>query len=333
MRPSSAVAPVHALHRAVAVVAHPGLSIPEVEAAAAVIVRAVDDVVDCLLVVPRNDPCGRVVAVSLPALEVRGEDREAVHDAREAARVHGLIRHARARERHAEVVALRALVVEARDGAAAAVAVAGAEGGVRRGVRDAARVGQRADVQQRAVARAVELVERARVGAVERARDGEGRDAGRARRKQNVAGPLRLDVSRPVRRRVRDQASGGARVLQVCRAGGGPAPRRGAAVESEARTRLERVARRLRGRDRRARRQRADVAARRDVAAGEAVRLRRRGGGGREQGRRRRGSEQKWAHCSGGTVGGIRLRQCSGARPAAWRPRARRAPRRLAGTS
>ena len=197
--PDLDVAEVDGLHGAVAVVVVVGLGVAVVEAAAAVVVRAVEDGVLAFRVVAGGDVLGAVVAVAVAGGDVDAVGLVAVDRDRRRGGVGEAVGAGggTAGGRVGEVVAVAGLVVDLGDDAGRARA----ERVLRRGVGDPARA-ERADVRRGVVRGAPDLVQRPVVGGVQRPGRAVRRHAGRA------AGGV--DVARLLRRRPRRREAAGA---------------------------------------------------------------------------------------------------------------------------
>ena len=183
--PDLDVAEVDGLHGAVAVVVAVRLGVAVVEAAAAVVVRAVEDRVHALGVVPGGDAVGVVVAVAGAGRHEDAVGLVTSHRGGRGGRVGEVVGAARGTAAGClgEVVAAARLVVDDRDQAGRARAERVLGGGV--GV--PARL-QDTDVPGRVVRGAPNLVERSVVRGIQRPRRAVRRHAG------GVAG--RVDVAR-----------------------------------------------------------------------------------------------------------------------------------------
>ena len=186
--PGGGGAIVGGLHRAGAHGAAVGRGIAVVEAAAAVVMVSVDDIVHPLRLVVHGETAGVVAAVAhaghdigsvdlLPAEEGGGHVGDGAGV--ETALVRSL---ERSRRRRQQVIAHPGLVVNHRDVAHGAFA----KGVLRRGIGDTVLSG--IDVQRRTVAFADHLIQRAAVLGIEQARSTMGGDARRAAFPINVAG-------------------------------------------------------------------------------------------------------------------------------------------------
>lgn len=188
--PGGLGAEVDGLHVAVARVRAAGLGVAVVEAAARVVVGPVEDGVHALGRVARGGAAGGVVAVARAGRDEDAVRLLAVERDRRADRAGQVVVAVGVRPAEAagrglgEVVAAAGLVVDDGDEAGRA----GAEGVLGGGVGDAAR-GEGRDGGRGTVGAALDLVERAAVGAVQRAGGAVRGDAGRA--------PGGVEIARP----------------------------------------------------------------------------------------------------------------------------------------